>query len=87
MKKNGLLVISAFIVLTLLILYTSNYRQKEKVFQSRGACINRNNKIEKVKNAMLSMQRYSWEQGVAVRALMEMGETELVIQLAKEAGR
>lgn len=42
-------------------------------------------RISKVKGAMLSMQRYSWEQGVAAQALLEMGETELVIQMAKEA--
>lgn len=42
-------------------------------------------RIERVKSAMLAMQRYSWEQGVAAQALLEMGETELVIQMAKEA--
>ncbi len=42
-------------------------------------------KIEKVKLAMLSMQRHAWEQGVAAQALLEMGEKELVILMAKEA--
>ena len=42
-------------------------------------------RIEQVKSAMLAMQRYSWEQGVAAQALLEMGETGLVIQMAKEA--
>jgi unsaturated rhamnogalacturonyl hydrolase len=41
--------------------------------------------IEKVKTAMLSMQRQAWEQGVAAQALLEMGERELVILMAKEA--
>ena len=36
-------------------------------------------------NAMLAMQRRAWEQGVASQALLELGETELVILLAKDA--
>lgn len=40
---------------------------------------------EKVKLAMLTMQRQAWEQGVAAQALLEMGETELVILMAREA--
>jgi rhamnogalacturonyl hydrolase YesR len=42
-------------------------------------------KIEKVKQAMLSMQRYAWEQGVAAQALLELGETDWVILMAKDA--
>lgn len=41
--------------------------------------------IEKVKMAMLSMQRATWEQGVAMQAMLELGETELVILMAKDA--
>lgn len=41
--------------------------------------------IEKVKLAMLSMQRATWEQGVAMQALMEAGENEMVVLMAKEA--
>jgi unsaturated rhamnogalacturonyl hydrolase len=41
--------------------------------------------VEKVKTAMLSMQRASWEQGVAAQALLELGERELVILMAKES--
>jgi len=41
--------------------------------------------IEKVKQAMLAMQRYSWEQGVAAQALLERGDTGLAILMAKEA--
>lgn len=43
------------------------------------------NTIERVKLALLSMQRYSWEQGVAAQAFLEMGETDTVILMAKEA--
>jgi len=41
--------------------------------------------IEKVKMAMLSMQRATWEQGVAMQAMLELGETDLVILMAKDA--
>ena len=41
--------------------------------------------LERVQRAMLAMQRASWEQGVAAQALLELGETEWVILLAKEA--
>lgn len=42
-------------------------------------------KFEKVKLAMLSMQRHSWEQGVAMQALWELGDEENAIRLAIEA--
>lgn len=41
--------------------------------------------LEKVKKAMLCMQRYAWEQGVAAQALLESGEKDLVILMAKDA--
>ena len=41
--------------------------------------------IEQVKLAMLTMQRYQWEQGVAAQALLELGDTTLVVLMAKEA--
>lgn len=41
--------------------------------------------LDRVTLAMLSMQRATWEQGVAMQALLEMGESELVILMAKEA--
>ncbi len=39
----------------------------------------------KAKLALLTMQRHSWEQGVAMQAFWELGEKEMVILLAKEA--
>ena len=41
--------------------------------------------IQKVIKAMLAMQRRAWEQGVASQALLELGETEWVILLARDA--
>ena len=40
---------------------------------------------QKVKNALLAMQRYSWEQGVAAQSLLESGDTELMMLFAKDA--
>jgi len=45
----------------------------------------REERISRVKNAMLAMQRRAWEQGVAAQALLEMGEEDLAILLAKDA--
>lgn len=42
-------------------------------------------KVRKVMLAMLTMQRATWEQGVAMQALLELGEEELVILMAKDA--
>ena len=42
-------------------------------------------RLEKVKLALLSMQRHSWEQGVAMQALWELGDEEGAIRLAIEA--
>jgi rhamnogalacturonyl hydrolase YesR len=44
-----------------------------------------NDTISKVMNAMLAMQRRAWEQGVASQALLELGEKDLVILMAKDA--
>jgi unsaturated rhamnogalacturonyl hydrolase len=39
--------------------------------------------LDKVKKAMLAMQRYSWEQGVAGQALWESGDRDMAVLLAK----
>lgn len=41
--------------------------------------------IQKVKTVMLSMQRYSWEQGLAAQACFEIGDSAAGILLAREA--
>ncbi len=43
------------------------------------------NTTEKVALALLSMQRHSWEQGVAMQAFLEMGQKDTVIAMAYEA--
>ncbi len=42
-------------------------------------------RIDKVINAMLAMQRYPWEQGVCAQALYESGKEELWIPMAHDA--
>lgn len=42
-------------------------------------------RLRRVMNAMLAMQRRAWEQGVAAQALLELGETDLMVLLAKDA--
>jgi unsaturated rhamnogalacturonyl hydrolase len=41
--------------------------------------------VEKVTLAMLSLQRATWEQGVAMQAMLEREEDQLVILMAKDA--
>src|SRR5512135_2905715 len=43
--------------------------------------------INRVKLAMLTMQRASWEQGVAAQALLELGEIDLAVLMAQEAAQ
>jgi rhamnogalacturonyl hydrolase YesR len=40
--------------------------------------------IEKVRRAMLSMQRQSWEQGIAAQAFLELRDEKMVYLMAKE---
>ena len=41
--------------------------------------------VEKVRTAMLSMQRHAWEQGVAMQSLLEWGDRDMVVMMAREA--
>jgi unsaturated rhamnogalacturonyl hydrolase len=41
--------------------------------------------LKKVSQVLLTMQRYSWEQGVTAQAFLELGETTIAILLAREA--
>jgi rhamnogalacturonyl hydrolase YesR len=47
--------------------------------------IQSNNIVQKVKTALLSMQRASWEQGVSMQAMWESGDFEMAYLMAKEA--
>jgi rhamnogalacturonyl hydrolase YesR len=39
--------------------------------------------VEKVKRALLSMQRYPWEQGLTAQAFLEIGDMDTAVELAK----
>jgi rhamnogalacturonyl hydrolase YesR len=41
--------------------------------------------VERVSRVLLSMQRYSWEQGVAAQAFLELGDMDTATLLAREA--
>lgn len=41
--------------------------------------------VEKVKTAMLCMQRYSWEHGTAMQGMLEIGDTTNLIIMARES--
>ena len=41
--------------------------------------------IEKVKNALMSIQRRSWEQGECMQAMLELRDYDTMITLAREA--
>ena len=43
------------------------------------------NHFKQVKDALLCMQRHSWEQGVAMQAMLETGDLPAVILMAHEA--
>ena len=49
------------------------------------ACGTEDELAGRVRRAMLTMQRASWEQGVAAQALLERGDEELVALMAREA--
>ncbi|HEX9973996.1 MAG TPA: glycoside hydrolase family 88 protein, partial [bacterium] len=76
LKKSSLF--SGSFLLSSLILPSNTLNSQNKI-QTH------NDKLMKVKQAMLSMQRASWEQGVAAQAFLESGEDEMVILMAKES--
>ncbi len=43
------------------------------------------NRIKQVSQTLLTMQRYSWEQGLTAQAFLELGDTKTAIMLARDA--
>lgn len=60
------------------LIFSKSSQKDQNLFKNKST-------LEKVKLAMLSMQRATWEQGVAMQAMLESGEEELVILMAKDA--
>lgn len=56
---------------------------REKVYG--GRTMDLETIIRKAAQALLAMQRYSWEQGVAMQAFLEMGNKDVVTAMAHEA--
>lgn len=75
------------IVILCLVLILSPYLTLAKLtyLQKKDITVQQNERIQKVIKAMLAMQRRAWEQGVASQALLELGEIDLMILLAKDA--
>ncbi|WP_319589337.1 glycoside hydrolase family 88 protein [uncultured Draconibacterium sp.] len=70
------------------------FLQLSVVFIVQYSCISAQNKfhpkcadqtVEKVKMAMLCMQRYSWEHGTAMQGMLEIGDTTALIIMARES--
>lgn len=61
-----------------------SHGRAEKI-RGTGASMDKQERIQKAKLAMLSMQRDSWEQGVAAQAFLELGESNWVQLFAREA--
>jgi unsaturated rhamnogalacturonyl hydrolase len=76
-----------------LVVGSSSSVRKEKTMKGGDAAVKEmmhnfnddKQRVERVKRALLSMQRYSWEQGVAAQAMLESGDSELAILLARDA--
>ncbi|HEX9974336.1 MAG TPA: glycoside hydrolase family 88 protein, partial [bacterium] len=83
-KSKSLLIwlfIGTFFFLSQNVIQAGSATNSQKVENK----MEKNTTIQKVINAMLAMQRRAWEQGVAAQALLELGETKLVILFAKDA--
>ena len=85
-KKHSLHILFCTALLSLMVFGNAPLKaQTVKSDEISGTRAEKNDTIQKVIYAMLSMQRRAWEQGVASQALLELGEKELVILLAKDA--
>jgi unsaturated rhamnogalacturonyl hydrolase len=75
------------IMLSIMLILSSQAEGNTNAFNASDpqAGASGNDTVAKVMNAMLAMQRRAWEQGVAAQALLELGETDLAILLAKDA--
>lgn len=71
--------------LTGALLSTGALARRASAAEERAAAPDDATLVGRVKTAMLAMQRRAWEQGVASQALLERGEIDLVVLLAKDA--
>ena len=78
MKRRKVLELNKLVLLTPFLSCSGNTGSSLKITPE-------SKRLAKVKRAMLSMQRASWEQGVAVQAFLESGDANMVYLMAKEA--
>lgn len=77
MNKSGLATFFAFVFFSLL--FSNSFGQNSFHPQCDDEI------VEKVKTAMLCMQRYSWEHGTAMQGMLEIGDTTKLIIMARES--
>ena len=76
MKKSDLKIVFVLV----LILFSSGLKGQNTIVPP---CDDR--VVEKVKTAMLCMQRHSWEHGIAMQGMLEIGDTTCMILMARES--
>lgn len=89
MKKNidvfiGMLSVLVILIPGLLPAQSAPTKKNEKSQISNHDYFD-DEKIEKVKTALLCMQRHSWEQGTAMQGMLEIGDTTRLILMARES--
>lgn len=77
MKNSCIRSIALFIFL--ILVFNNSIGQNSSVPQCDDAI------VEKVKTAMLCMQRYSWEHGTAMQGMLEIGDTMALVIMARES--
>ncbi len=87
MNRKHYLLLPCLIVVSTMVCFNPNTLQAAGPGESRKVKndMKTSETIEKVIKAMLAMQRRAWEQGVAAQALLESGQTDYVVLLAKDA--
>jgi unsaturated rhamnogalacturonyl hydrolase len=87
LKHHPLKPLYLFTIIITLLYFSRDYVQgSDTAFRGQGIYnAAKSDTVSKVVSAMLSMQRRAWEQGVASQALLELGETDLMILMAKDA--
>jgi unsaturated rhamnogalacturonyl hydrolase len=84
-QSSGMLFVSSLICMLICLCPSVLSREIPATAENTKVITEKKDTVKKVINAMLSMQRRAWEQGVASQALLEFGEKDLVILMAKDA--
>lgn len=82
MKRRNFLQLSSFAGLAALTLPNTGCSESGRVNNNSN---NEDLVVEKVKMAMLTMQRASWEHGIAAQAFVELDDDLMIVLMAREA--